>query len=88
MMNAIDALSWLRRHCGSIRFEHDGTVTVSAHGRAQRAETVGDAMTVLRGEFDSCSGCAFHLRTSGVPCLSHTRDDARLARAVARGATR
>lgn len=47
-MNVIDALSWLRRHRGSITFERDGTVSVVSHGIAKRADTVGDAMCALR----------------------------------------
>lgn len=47
-MNTIDALSWLRRHRGSITFERDGTVSVVSHGVVKRAVTVGDAMAALR----------------------------------------
>lgn len=46
-MNAIDALAWLRRHTGEIRFHTDQTVTVVAYGVAKRALTIGDAMTAV-----------------------------------------
>lgn len=36
----------------------------------------------------SCASCAFHLRTRGVPCLTHTRAEDRPARAVRSGSVR
>ena len=49
-MNAIDALKWLARHHGMVRWETDGTVTAIAYGLARRALTLGDAMTALAND--------------------------------------